>query len=474
MIFWTLRARRRIEQALAASPQQVATTMQQIDHLLQRTFPGETVHIVVQDQYAGYRPNPYQFVLLVEVERQREGQPRVRPVIVKFNLEPGGTNLQTEWEAWLSCRPHGLDHDIVLMTLEPHADESGVFALVYGDAQQFIGVSRTCSLEEAILDAVQSGSPSILSVRVALFQLFERLGQLLYATSYDDPPGVEPARTLPVNPDILRFADVWKAHPDRVSVRKTVDACRGVGPGLTYSDPVDYLDYLQKVLAKSTTGRHASGTAFLPTTRRGRSHGDLHGRNILVGVTDDDQVVWPAVFDFEKMGQHNPIALDFIKLETELKSRALVRILHGREIREFIALVQRFETALARWTQHCQNGDRWPELHEIPSFLPSPTRAPGAGLPPPQPDDPPCVREQQRLLAVLLEIRRRAAIQLGIRAGRPTDWLRQYLFWQLCYGVRVVTFTNLNTFELAASYVSAGVAAHRLQEMLEQNSTAGR
>ena len=61
---------------------------------------------------------------------------------------------------------------------------------------------------------------------------------------------------------------------------------------------------------------------------RGCAHGDLHGRNILVGIVRD-QAMWPTVFDYEDMGPCNLIGWDFVKLETELKIRAYLDVFGG-------------------------------------------------------------------------------------------------------------------------------------------------
>ena len=64
-------------------------------------------------------------------------------------------------------------------------------------------------------------------------------------------------------------------------------------------------------------------------------HGDLHGRNILVGIVRD-QAMWPTVFDYEDMCPCNLIGWDFVKLETELKIRAYVDVFGGTAAAKFI------------------------------------------------------------------------------------------------------------------------------------------
>ena len=92
----------------------------------------------------------------------------------------------------------------------------------------------------------------------------------------------------------------------------------------------------------------------MPVVVRGPSHGDLHGRNVLVGVEDGkDEVVHPALFDYEHMAADNLIGWDFVKLETELKIRAYPYVFADQgPIRRYIAAVQAFELELAEKTEH--------------------------------------------------------------------------------------------------------------------------
>ena len=93
---------------------------------------------------------------------------------------------------------------------------------------------------------------------------------------------------------------------------------------------------------------------------RGCAHGDLHGRNILVGIVRD-QAMWPTVFDYEDMGPCNLIGWDFVKLETELKIRAYVDLFGGTAAAKFIQQVQRFEIELNLLTEECHRNRSWPE-----------------------------------------------------------------------------------------------------------------
>jgi hypothetical protein len=199
---------------------------------------------------------------------------------------------------------------------------------------------------------------------------------------------------------------------------------------------------------------------WVPRMRRGCAHGDLHGRNVLVGILRK-RAVWPAIFDYEDMSPCNLLAWDFVKMETELKIRAFPELFPsvplqlddsyqdegsgdvsfpGNNLRWFIRSVQAFEIELAVATEECHRRSSWPEV-----------TAPAAG------SDP----RRHRLLALLLALRREAALHLGADRGRPREWLDEYYFLLACYGVSVVRFENLMDRERMGAYLSAGVAMAR-------------
>ena len=169
---------------------------------------------------------------------------------------------------------------------------------------------------------------------------------------------------------------------------------------------------------------------------RGCAHGDLHGRNILVGIVRD-QAMWPTVFDYEDMSPCNLIGWDFVKLETELKMRANLDVFGGGAAARFIQQVQCVEVEMNLATEECHRNRFWPEV--------------GASTTP-----------DQRLRAIVLSIRRMAAQQLGANHGRPNDWLEEYYFLLSCYGVSTGRFEKMHPRERIGARVSAGVATARL------------
>jgi hypothetical protein len=469
-VFWTIQAKRHLRQALAESlchgrcgsqtqpgacgpPDVLEQTMDRLNDLLAATFPGASV--VVKDQFLVYRRKQDRFILMVEAFGA-EGSGACGPFVVKIGPE---TRLMREIEAWSTCRPAGLKHDMVFLELNESKpltfDDMRWMSLVYGDAQQFLGVSETKTFEAAALDSVLSGLPKLLSIVFVINSLFERIGHLLYNQAFVD----DPARESFVFdlPKLDRSLTRWETEPSCKSARVEVNSLAKSGAE-RFLDPADYLRYVQKHVAHTVLGPddkvevrpaavgaqpapdwglpRPAVTALVPRMLRGCAHGDLHGRNILVGIVRD-QALWPTVFDYEDMSPCNLIGWDFAKLETELKLRAFLDVFGGGNSATFIRRVQEFEIALAVETESCHTHRTWPEVHD--SSTP-----------------------EARLRAVLLAIRRMAAQHLGLNLGRPNDWLEEYYFLLSCYGVSTGWFDNLQPRERVGALTAAGVAAARL------------
>jgi hypothetical protein len=438
LVIWTLAAHRKLRQALTRpicrlQPDIFTTTMTDLTKRLQYLFP-DAAAIVVQDQFVGFRQRDDQFILLVEVT----GVGRCGRHIVKLAPEK---LLHREVSAWESCRPYGLSNDLVLMPLEARYQGTKIVGLVYGDAQQFLGVPTTTSLESAVLGAVAHGAPSPSSVAQVLRQLFERIGFLLYPNSCVQDPAGNFACEIP---KIRESMNLWQEEDtDAGRSRRDINTWAQSGRG-QFRDPIDYLRFLDEVLPKEQTPPAekpavvTGGTTaarWLPRVLIGCAHGDLHGRNVLVGMVRN-RALWPAVYDYEHMGPCNLLAWDFVKMETELKIRAFPVIFHGGELPQFVRSVQAFEIGLAERTEDCHRRSNWPEVADASE-------------------------RQDRLRSLLLTVRHQAAVHLGEDRGRPREWLDEYYLLLACYGISVVRFENLMPRERIAAYVSAGVALAR-------------
>jgi len=466
MPFWTIRARRNLRQALAEALCRESTkrangestcigalekTMDRLNDILAATFPGQAV--VVKDQVLGYRPKKDMFVLMVEVFGPDDAE-RLGPYVVKIGPVD---RIEREIQGWDSCRPPGLRNDLVFLELKkgPKISNPPSMSLVYGDAQQFLGVALTVPFETAALETVRTGFPRILSVCLVLVELFERIGFLLYSQAYVDDPAQKDFTFDLFRLDIT--LDRWTGDPFCQAARRDVNTLAKSG-ACQFLDPIDYLKYVRQFVpwmaTKPDDKREKEMPAatpdapelpdlprpaipdLVPRMLRGCAHGDLHGRNILVGLVRQ-RAMWPTVFDYENMGPCNLIGWDFVKLETELKIRAYIDVFAGTTTAQFIAEIQRLEIALNEQTEQSHLSRSWPEIGD------------------------PATRED-RLKTILLMIRRMASEQLGESHGRPNDWLEEYYFLLACYGVYTSRFENLQMRERYGALLSAGVATARL------------
>jgi hypothetical protein len=450
LVIWLLPALRQLCQARAAAyivggPPAMNEIQDGLTARLRELFPGVT-SLVVLRLFSGFRPNPNRFIVLIEVT---SGQEPAR-YIVKLD---GESVLRAELDAWHTCRPIGLHSDPVLMMLSPLHDAQTLGGLRYADAQQFIG-GTSCYLEDAFLDCVLYGNPLPSSLAEVFSSLLGRLAYLLYGISRVEDPR-DPGFILDI-PCLLPSLESWQdpANATNVLVRQNVNTFANARPGW-FRDPVDYLSFVhgrtsqQWPIDRADRDRESSYRQLLvPRMLRGCAHGDLHGRNVLVGVSHD-RARWPAVFDYEHMSPRNLLVWDFVKLETELKIRAYPHLFENEQAQPFIAGVQKFEVDLAEQTQSHYDGVTWPAVSdEMTAPL-------------------------DRLRALLLVLRRLAATHLGQDRERSREWLDEWYFAQACYGVHVGRFGNLERSHLIGAFVSAGVATARFLFDREDQINAG-
>jgi hypothetical protein len=439
LILFSLAARRKLRQrctrAAATNPNAIQAAMNEIEKTLQVVFPHGSAAIV-QDVYVGYQPREGEYILHVELTGAKAADG-----LYVVKLGPAD-RLERELKGWEQCRPDGLRHDLVLTTLEPcyHPEIHQLIALVYADAEQFIGVDETLSLETALLDSFRLGVPTPESVADVLFALYERLGLLLYRHSFTDDPKVP---VQPLTPEFLdkKWADnmtAWAAKSGPAFDIKAVANSAAHDAGLTeqFLDPYRFAKHVGRNLTE----------AFVPRLRRGYAHGDLHGRNVLVGRVED-RVLWPAVFDYADMGTRNLIGWDFVKMETEFKLRAYPDVFPGRQ-QSFVGRVIPFERELHQRTEECREANQWPEA-------------------------PADSTQRERLRWLVLMIRRNASRHLGHYAIRPGEWLAEYYFLLAIYGLNSGHFDNLTDIQRLGAYLSAGCAASRYLGLRAQQPTQG-
>jgi hypothetical protein len=481
-IYWLIAAQRRFQNATATAMTAAirAELFRMICERLAATF-SKADAVIVRDRLEGYRRHAERHILLVEVIhrteplrvtvagavldsgsggaqagdagstckmiwpdfcRQEQCQPTqtsAHVVKLAFKIADNQVSddpkvLSDELDAWEKCRPVGMTHDSILMRLRCGArgPNREVLSIVYDDAHHVIGMGLLSSLEDAVIDCCAWGTPTVSSIELLVRVLYERLGMNFYARSQviEKPAGnlakLQAWRTfdtwLDTWQDSLNVGD--EPQLDRLRIRREVLGMLSYRRNCLI-DPVDYLRSVKEC------------PRFCPLLLWGCSHGDLHGRNMLVSVLDDD-VTLPAVFDYADMGLENLVGWDFVKLETELKVRVLAQLLEGPET-DYLFTVLKFECFLAACSLAIHNQEKPPEAAFKPEGL-------------------------NRLAAILVAIRRQAQRHLGVQRLRDRQWLEEYYFLLACHGVYAGLFDTYKTDrrQLAAVYISAGVAARQL------------
>lgn len=433
-VLWLLPASRqfrtaRVEAYQRGGVEMLESLQNDITRQLALLHPTKTV--VVLEQFTGFKPDASQTILLIEVH---DSEPE--RFIVKLHTDPA--KLQHELDAWHTCRPIGLKSDPVLMMLQGlKGPTNNLAALQYSDANQFNG-GTSVHLEEAFLDCAEFGKPSVSSMISVLEQLYGRLGYLFYGTSRaDDSAKEDYLLDIPNQEKIKESIQKWSESSSLAGQARTAFNVHFCGlKDQNLRDPIEYLDYVFEIFKLSPNDTTQTTKEYrrllVPPMLRGCAHGDLHGRNVRVGIMHDN-ACWPAVYDYEHMGKRNFLVWDFVKMETELKVRAYARFFAETDFREYMNIVYDLEKKLANATARGHLQASWP-----------------------RPADK--LDRVQRLECLLLTIRRQAWLHLGLDRGRPQDAIEEYYFGLMTYGTYVSRFGNLEFRHLIAAIISAGVA----------------
>jgi hypothetical protein len=488
-VLWTSRALSRFgpEQFPATLPQK------QIDALLLATFPQGD--IVVLETMVGFRRRANLLILLVEEVCQASGAGGT--YVVKVGQ---GAPLLAEWRGYVAAFPRVFAGDQILMKLtqgHPNHDRPNAEfrSIVYGNARSWIGEDDHTSLarfESVALAAIRFGCPNVEGVGAiesVVLNLFDRLSHHLYQHGscqrlidiFDAMQTQGTTASLEQLPNLGRFRealDEWDTQPGLRNVRayidrtiQRMDTSDPDNPVRRYLGVIPFLCVLLEMLAKASAHRSKQQPDGSPSAAESRcpfpprlqdlnlpvlvgpSHGDLHGRNVLVGVIEERADIrrlgFPAVFDYGNMGPKNLIALDFVKLETELKVRAYELVFDYEERDDFTRSVHDFEWRLACDTMEFAQHRGWPEYESTNE-------------------------REVRLRQVLVAIRKQAIECLSLRASRSrTETLDEFWLFMCAYSVLPCFFDDYRSrehYQIAVA-ISGGVAAaclswvrHRLTE----------
>jgi 8-oxo-dGTP pyrophosphatase MutT (NUDIX family) len=428
--------RRKLSQRTArkqvTDPDVVTSTMHSIACALTDAFGQKNTITIVQNMFGGFNLRDGEFILQVEVISNGKiaGQ-----YIVKLNRDASA--LKRELDAWQSCKPDGLSHDLVLTSLDARNVNGILKAIVYSDAGQVIGVERTVSLEDAMVNCILYGNPSYASIAECLFLIYERLGHLLYSSSFTWNPIDFLSTTENDRLNKHRLENVVKLSSvaSKQYRRTAITLTEQVAHTIKFYPPEQLIQWVFKSPQKR-----------LPTLRRGKSHGDLHGRNIIVGLVGN-RAVWPMIFDFADMGRNNLIAWDFVKLEVELKLRVYPQLFSGTCTTTYQEVI-RLEDKIHELTQIYRNSNTRPTDQMVNDT-----------------DSP-----EERLIRVILTIRMHAENQLGLyhNSNRDREWLAEYYFVLALYGINAIRFDNLTNIQRQSGYIAAGLAAARYSYSFEK------
>ena len=439
----------------------------QFEKELQQAFP-EAVVITVCHCLAGYSKDQERKIILGAQIRSADDY---RVHTVKLGDQ---TEVAADFTGWQKCllRSNVASHVFLRVERRPLTDPKRL-AIVYEDAYTFFGLeqreAKAQNLEAVARGAVEKGEPDVLSVERVIRQIFCELARCLYR---DALPSVQAASEFyrrKLHPDDGKRPNVhvWRDDIRRSELRKDLiwllcglDIGKGVCQ-CVYLDPYDYVCW-------------ALHGGELPRTLVGRSHGDLHGRNILVGV-ERGEAEFPLIFDYGNMDDQNALVWDFAKLETELKVRLLLPLYMDVSARN--ALLSQSKFALPHHTQtktrsRSTNGDariiRINQLafaFEFESLLAKQSfyinQINYARSPNPPIRHATRNEKVDRALGVILRIRQEAAIHLGELQryhGSWELWRDEYNFALAAYGLCTAKFDYL-PFESGFALVSAGVAA---------------
>lgn len=436
----------------------------------------EAQEITVHNLYAGYRKE-LRKKLVLGVEVRSAG--RYDTHIVKLGT---AGSVQNDFNGWRGCAGRRYIGSRIFVRVRHRTLDGGRVGVVYEDAYTLFGLDPQTQqpeyLEKVVLWAVLDDKPDPVSVERVLTQIYGDLDRWFFGASRVNAKAARSFYSDRLEKALPRWTNTGAAAGLHAELRQEATWLLGgldtpdalATPG--YLDPCDYVVW-------------ALAHEKVPATLVGCSHGDLHGRNVLVGVRRGE-AEFPVVFDYGSMRPKNVLAWDFVKLETELKARLLPRVLDDAQAASALrarrgdrpprdtppagpcppsvaeteraararrlALLFEFETLLAELTR------------QIAGRSAAESRQPPGGRPVFAAD-----RKVDRALSILLRVRQEAALALGYeKPGRHSAWRDEYFFALAVYGVSVAKWDVYEPQGLEVALVSAGVAvAHADQARAE-------
>jgi hypothetical protein len=428
------------------------------------------VSIQVPRLFSGHTPDFAQKVILAAEVRFEDGYEHH---IVKIGTP---NKVEADFRGWEECTKGRMIGSRIFSPVRKCQLQDDRVAVVYRDAFTLFGPDdkgQPESLEEVVNWAVCDDKPDPLSVERAIAHLFTDLGIWFFPGASDQPVGAwkfyQSHLVKEAGKNSINVLSKWHSDAQRRELRRRVVWVL-IGRDVPDADPIEkparYLDPVEYVHWAMSCEKGKR----LPSTLVGRSHGDLHARNILVGVRRGE-VEYPAVFDYGDMKSTNVLAWEFAKLETELKVRLLPQLLREEEVFRYLLNRSKLRkpnrsTSPGIPTETYQSADRIVACLAFEELLHELTRTIHDGedaerierlLQPPT-----GVKKLDRLAAIILRIRREASLWLGFKAFKRRDlWLNELYYALAVYGLINVKW-DYSIPEQEAALVSAGVAVARM------------
>jgi len=352
-----------VEAILNSTPDLIA----RIHHDLQTalaSYERVTVHAVV----SGFERNfSRKIILAVEADNGEAflGGSRFRSFIAKLGYEDAVASDYDGWSTVVRDRRVSprlfLSVQRVALSAVAVAGGRPRCAVLYEDAAQYYRdgtqTDGILNLHDAVLRAVESNLYTVDSLVRVLREIFQELGQSFYSCAKISPAAVDfykqKLRMTGAKPSAM---NQWQTDLAALRRMTTWLSCGNISPAapqsVVWHDPFDYVSWLLN---------HGE----VPKTFVGPSHGDLHGKNILVDCTGDKEASFrdvqsPTLIDYGDMALNNVPMWDYVKLETELKVRLLTELYRHQEIREEVfSAVETgnpFARLLFRWKRLNRNG----------------------------------------------------------------------------------------------------------------------
>ena len=473
-----------------------------LDRTLIEQANGELIHvfassgaqeIVVTQRFSGFTDEPHKkLIIAVEIQFAHGSSAHV--------VKLGDTDqVDGDCAGWDQCaKRQGIASRMFIAPVSGPISEHRQ-AVIYSDVYQYYFDNgrddKPQELEFVVQRSIQNNTPTYTSIERVLTQVFTEAHRCFYKHAKVDPTskhvrhGVLRSLRVGEKREVLarwQQPDFMRLRRDTswlTSVQRTPDSLDRPA----YIDPIDFFVSIIEATTQGSTAdslsqeQSANATPIVvsesfPEMLVGPAHGDLHGRNIIVG-TMRDEAEWPAVFDFDKMAQDNIVAWDFAKLELELKCRLFQQLLDSADERkqlrkmfdipthpqlpstlrlsseessvqqraEMLELIYAIERRLDNWTHQLQRESLAKRMDA--SFA----------------DEIPTNTPIGRAMQIIFRIRKEAAIYLGFERHREDRWLNEYYFALACYGVVSAKWHSVND-HMAWCLVSAGVACASLPQ----------